>query len=825
MSSTPAGTSRATVPEKVAGHSSEDFLGPFETDSPSPTWEDGAITGSGRVGALVFGPAGVQTVSLSHELFFLPANPTPPAPLIAPELQEIRRAVLDGDGSRAGDLMMRGAAASGYGDGLIWTNPLGICATLVVRTEAGDDAPVRRSIDLEHGEIAVEWEHPEGGRVRLRAVAPRDGETVCLALESERAITATVDLGLSHEAAASAVTGAPDYSGVVQSSLVPGAVGRVVASAGGEDAAISATTDVESGGEWTLHESGAHLTTVVQVPAGGRALVTATVAVASRSATTATPTPTTSANAAGAPATATGADWEDLRAGQAASHGELLRRSVLTLGADRSSMTTDEIWRGARRGDAALRRRVAEIAYLSGRANAISSTGLLPPTLQGVWQGTWTPAWSADYTMNGNVQNGGMAGLIPTGTPELARSLLRLVLPHLEDYRANARNIFGAEGMLLPARMSDSGSANHFVPSYPHIFWVGCGGWVLRFAADLVSTTGDRTIVDDELWALVTGVLEFAETATVVSDGVRHLVPGYSPENAPIPDGSPITSDPTMDVAILRDAARCARLLADARGDHGLDDRWDRVVAGLPPYRVASDGSLAEWIDEAWPENHAHRHASQLYPLWYEPDPAFLGDTEAARSLRQAAATTIARKIAWRAEDPTAPPGRMEMAFGLVQLGLAAAALGDAESALTCAEWLAVKHWRPALTTTHDAGRIFNLDASGGFPALVAAMLVASDLQSVTLFPALPDAWGARGSITGLAARGGIVVDRLSWDEDGAVALLRRRPDAGWLRPEKLVRLRARSSFRFTGGSEEETLLEVGAEPVVVHLVRRPDAD
>ena len=109
--------------------------------------------------------------------------------------------------------------------------------------------------------------------------------------------------------------------------------------------------------------------------------------------------------------------------------------------------------------------------------------------------------------MNGNVQNGGMAGLIPTGTPELARSLLRLVLPHLEDYRANARNIFGAEGMLLPARMSDSGSANHFVPSYPHIFWVGCGGWVLRFAADLVSTTGDRTIVDDELWALVTGVL------------------------------------------------------------------------------------------------------------------------------------------------------------------------------------------------------------------------------------------------------------------------------------------------------------------------------
>ena len=46
--------------------------------------------------------------------------------------------------------------------------------------------------------------------------------------------------------------------------------------------------------------------------------------------------------------------------------------------------------------------------------------------------------------------------------------------------------------------------------------------------------------------------------------------------------------------------------------------------------------------------------------------------------------------VAWRAQAPTAPPGRMEMAFGLVQVGLAAAALGDARSALTCAQWLAI---------------------------------------------------------------------------------------------------------------------------------------
>jgi alpha-L-fucosidase 2 len=165
----------------------------------------------------------------------------------------------------------------------------------------------------------------------------------------------------------------------------------------------------------------------------------------------------------------------------------------------------------------------------------------------------------------------------------------------------------------------------------------------------------------------------------------------------------------------------------------------------------------------------------------------------------------------------------MEMAFGLVQLGLAAAALGDAESALTCAEWLAIEHWRPALTTTHDAGRIFNLDPSGGLPALVAAMLLASDRESVTLLPALPHEWKARGSITGLTARGGIVVDRLEWNENGGSVQLRRRPEASWLRPVGPLRLRVGSSFRFSEATGAELLVDVGDHLTTISFERGID--
>ncbi|RII98045.1 hypothetical protein DZF97_16725 [Clavibacter nebraskensis] len=87
--------------------------------------------------------------------------------------------------------------------------------------------------------------------------------------------------------------------------------------------------------------------------------------------------------------------------------------------------------------------------------------------------------------------------------------------------------------MLLPARMSAHGRADRFDADYPMPFWQGCGGWILRVAADAVATTGDRGIVDDRVWELAEGVLRFAETATVLVDGVRRLVPSYSPENTP----------------------------------------------------------------------------------------------------------------------------------------------------------------------------------------------------------------------------------------------------------------------------------------------------
>ena len=242
---------------------------------------------------------------------------------------------------------------------------------------------------------------------------------------------------------------------------------------------------------------------------------------------------------------------------------------------------------------------------------------------------------------------------------------------------------------------------------------------------------------------------------------------------------NPLVMDSTADIAAIRDGLAAGAWLAGLRGDTARADAWTLAREQLPPYQVAADGALAEW-STLWPENVAHRHASQLQGLWYEPDEVLVGE------LRDAAARAVLNKVEWRAEDPSGPPGNMEMAFGLTSIALAAVSLGDADTAYQCALWLARDHFTPALTTTHDAGAIFNLDASGALPAVVAAMLLGSGSGRIALLPALPDAWPS-GRVTGLLARGGVRVSVLDWDRGGVRATLELPADTRWLRPEGIV--------------------------------------
>jgi hypothetical protein len=196
-------------------------------------------------------------------------------------------------------------------------------------------------------------------------------------------------------------------------------------------------------------------------------------------------------------------------------------------------------------------------------------------------------------------------------------------------------------------------------------------------------------------------------------------------------------------------AMETAELMAGPVGAALVERLFD---AGLPPYRIAG-GMLAEWCHPDLADQPAHRHASHLWPLWYEPDPLITRDP----ALREAAVATVRSRLAcWAGAESG------EMAYGLAQLGLAAAALGLGEEAYAAVELMAGRYWRPNLVPTHNRDELFNVDIAGGLPAVVAAMLVRCAHGRLDLLPARPAAW-PRGRVTGLAARDAVRIEELSW--------------------------------------------------------------
>jgi alpha-L-fucosidase 2 len=722
----------------------------FVSTTVARRWDQGLVAGTGTVGAVLHGTPSRHVIDVTHEEFFFTVMDRRPAPDLTPVLPEVRRLLLDNAATDAAALVDERGLACGMTD-LIWTDPF-VPASSVAVVPHLDGVPTnyRRTGRFDTGEVSVSWRTADAA-VELTVLPLRGRDAIALRITSTVEMTCTLSLYATQE------RGAPidAFAGIDSSA-------HVSARAGLDGDALTLAVRPAGRGDSRVAYTRLHVHQPA-APRPGQVDVGVTPGVALYATLTVTvdqdePAPVEPLD---------GAVWDALVREQHAAHGTLHGRSRLELGGAWTAGDVETQFTSARAGDPAALLGLVEHAYAAGRHVIISATGTLPPNLQGLWQGSWTAPWSSDYTMNGNLQTA-VAALASTGTPELLTSVFRLLDRFGEHFRNNARAVYGADGHLLPARMSTHGHANHFGHYFPHQFWIGNGGWMLRLAYDYFAVTGDRAFVEHTGWPLAVQVLRFYTSAlTVDATGARHAVPCFSPENTPAGASTPLSADATSEIAMIRDAVRIGCRFAELLGQHTLVQEWTTFGQALPPYRVAADGSLAEWLDPGFPEQPGHRHASHLYPLWYEPDPAF-GPAE-----RAAAAVTIAQKLAWR----RAQPGPQQMAFGIVQLGLAAAHLGDADTALECVEWLARDHWTPNLVPTHDEGAIFNVDAAGGLPHLVAEMLLQSTPGELRVLPALPARWPS-GRVTGLRARGGVAVDELTWTAQAVKITCRLVPGA-----------------------------------------------
>ncbi|WP_344677066.1 glycosyl hydrolase family 95 catalytic domain-containing protein [Tessaracoccus defluvii] len=632
-------------------------------------WESGLAIGTGTVGAVLHGIPTRHVLHLTHEQFFLPVNSHAPAPVLAPHLGSMVAALRRGDHHEA-DRLLRAAA----GDELIWADPFVpvLACALVMGGDPLAPDTYRRSVDFLSGDATISWTDATGGSFCVTLAGRHGDPAIDLTCSSDR--HTTWQLLVAGNAGDTAPTGlvghtAGESYGAALDFAVVGPTPEISVALTSHEALrpVTATTRISAPehSSWVAcSTSGATLEFTTE--GGSSTTIRFTVDVAGFASPGRSAGPTTPLD----------------RAALIAGSQLDLQSNVGT------EVSTEDLFLRARSNDADARLGLVELAYAAGRHTILSSTGELPPNLSGVWQGSWAPAWSGDYTLNGNLTAGALASAVTTGMPELRTSLIRLLDRYREHFVENAVRLWGADGWLLPTHMSSHGRANHFNAAFPHAFWVGGGGWLLRHCFDYLSATGDKAALP-WIWEFAHEVMAFYTTALPHWGGQWHVAPGFSPENTPEGRDTPLSIDPTGDLTIIRDAALIACRLAHLVGDERPCAAWMEFRDHLPPFRI-SDGLLAEWIDNGTPENHAHRHCSHLYVAEIEGEERWEDS-----AIQQATRAALAARVRHRNSNPTAPPGTMEMAFGLCQLGIVAARLGDAETALWAVTWLTQEHWRP----------------------------------------------------------------------------------------------------------------------------------
>jgi hypothetical protein len=722
----------------------------FISSQPAETWEQGLISGNGTIGANVFGRPLDEVIVFTHERLFVPIGKPVVPPDTASRLADIRKLIDQGMYKEATQLAfdLSGQESFMYGDPFVPAFDLN-----VKMQPEGKVSDYMRSVDFRTGESAVHWADSRGAFERRLFVSRADKVAVLL-IRGPKPGTVNCRLELtprrpsdklekkqvehSNERFGSLIT---DVKTTAQASRLTFSNGFAKAYPGSIQALEGVARVAATGGKASAEGAALVITGADEV------LVLVDIKLLHDPRRSVLTEMTESLGKVPA-------DYQGLLTRHRRIHGQMFDRMRLDVGGGADhQLTTEQLL--AKSTDEDLCKALIEKEFDAGRYNIISSTGELPPTLQGVWAGTYVPSWASDFTHNGNVPSA-IASMLMGNTPELMLAYTSYIESLVPDLQVNARHMFGARGVVLPSRSTTHGYNNALAPNFAGGFWVAGAPWAAHFFYDYYLYTGDRKFLAEHALPFMEQAAMFFEDYLYEGpDGKYVFSPTTSPENSPSNTRSQGTFNATMDVAAAKELLN--NLIA-ASGELGVNkDKvpvWQKMLTRMPDYMISDQGVVKEWLTDKLTDNLDHRHSSQLYAL-YDGMP-----DEIARDPKLRAAFRRIIEIKLDQHWKTSKSGFMS--FGVVQLGQAATSLGEGELAWRCLTNLVNRYWLSNLASMHNTRSLFNMDTSGGMPAVIIKMLVESAPGRIQLLPALPAAWPA-GTIEGVLCRGQIEVKSLKW--------------------------------------------------------------